>query len=946
MTMQEETNKSANAEGEADDIERRTREVVRTVALELRPGLRTVAVDLDTALDRDLGFDSLSRTELIARIEKVFGVNLPDAVFATAESPRDIMRAIREAGAHLPTGAIPVTTVLPTAGEAAVTGAPATAETLVDVLKWHEGAHPDRIHIQFFDDDGDGETLSYGALAAAARRIAAGLQAHDIGTGDAVAMMLPSGKDYFAVFTGALLIGAVAVPMYPPTRLSRIEDHVRRHLGILGNCQARALITTADIQPVAQVMRAHIETLSVVLTPEEVVEGAAESYLAPAVSSQDLALLQYTSGSTGDPKGVMLTHGNLIANIRAMTAAIEATPEDVFVSWLPLYHDMGLIGAWLGSLYQATTLVLLSPLQFLARPSRWLRAIHRYGGTISGGPNFAFELCLRRVSDSDIAGLDLGSWRVAFNGAEPVSAETLERFCARFAPCGFRREAMMPVYGLAEDSVGLAFPTLGRGPLIDPVRRTVFQNTGEALPVSGDEAALRFVASGRPLSGHEIRVVDTAGRELPERREGRVQFRGPSATQGYFRNPGATKRLFDGDWLETGDMGYMAGGDIHITGRQKDLIIRAGRNIHPADIEAAVGAVDGVIAGNIAVFGSRDTASGTERLVVLAETRKTDEKALDAIRARINALVADHTDQPADDIVLAPPNTVPKTSSGKVRRAASREIFEAGLIGKQRDAPWRQLLRLRSAAVLARTHRFGRNMLARLYAGYTWTLVGIAAPILWPALVVVPGSRRRWRMARAVTRFLLWCAGIGIDVRDEHNVPADDQVCVFAGNHMSYLDGFALMAVLPRPVVFTAKAELARSPWTRIPLSRIGVVFVERFDNRRGLENFRDVTAHARAGRSPFFFAEGTLRRMPGLLPFHMGAFATAGSEGLPVVPVAIRGTRNILRDGSWFPRRGRITVILVNLFIPIWKAKTGDVRSGCATRFAPPSSPTAASPT
>ena len=331
--------------------------------------------------------------------------------------------------------------------------------------------------------------------------------------------------------------------------------------------------------------------------------------------------MQYTSGSTGDPKGVILSHDNLLANIRAMGRAAAVTSSDRFVSWLPLYHDMGLIGAWLGTMYHAVPLVLMPPTSFLARPSRWLWAIHRYRATISAGPNFAYEIVASKVRDGDLIGLDLSSWRLAFNGAEPVRAATLARFAARFAQYGFDRRALTPVYGLAESAVGLTFPPLGRGPLVERIDPLALAHDGTAkLSPDNAESSLEAVSCGRPLPGHEIRIVDDDGREDAARTEGRVEFRGPSATTGYHRNPDATKRLFHGDWLDTGDVGYIAGGELFLTSRAKDLIKRGGHNIHPYDLEAAVGDLAGIRKGCVAVFGMADRASGAERVVVVAET--------------------------------------------------------------------------------------------------------------------------------------------------------------------------------------------------------------------------------------------------------------------------------------------------------------------------------------
>ncbi|NJM10702.1 MAG: fatty acyl-AMP ligase [Synechococcaceae cyanobacterium SM1_2_3] len=344
---------------------------------------------------------------------------------------------------------------------------------------------------------------------------------------------------------------------------NQIEEHLRRHARLLGNAQAVALITVPEAKLVARLLQAQVEGLQHVVTVTEL-QQTTSTWSETPVQGSDLAFLQYTSGSTGDPKGVMLTHANLLANLRAMGSRVEARSDDVFVSWLPLYHDMGLIGACLGSLYYAFPLAVMSPLSFLARPARWLWAIHHQRGTLSAAPNFAYELCARAIQDREIEGLDLRSWRLAFNGAEPVNPATLERFIARFSPYGFRPEAMTPVYGLAECAVGLALPLPNRGPVIDRVQRDRFMATGQAAPTAGgDVTALLFPACGQPLTQHQIRIVDEQGRELPDRQEGKVEFKGPSATTGYYRNSEATRRLFPhgDDWLDSGDRGYLAGGE-------------------------------------------------------------------------------------------------------------------------------------------------------------------------------------------------------------------------------------------------------------------------------------------------------------------------------------------------------------------------------------------------
>lgn len=672
--------KSTNPASTTDAAER-VQAAVRAFVREVNPGrAATLAVGLDSRLDKDLGLDSLGRVELIARIERDFAVAIGDEAMAAIETPRDILRAVLAAEARGRGWAPPEVSAVALAETGEI---PAAARTLIEVLRWHADANPDRPHIRIYADDSDGEAITHRALLAEAERIAAGLQARDVKPDEAVALMLPTGREYFVAFFGVLLAGAVPAPLYPPARLTQAEEHLRRYSGVVANCQARILITVSEVKPFTRLLEAEVPTLRETATVAELAAGG-DAFVPVARGPEETAFLQYTSGSTGNPKGVVLTHANLLANIRAMGEATQATSADVFVSWLPLYHDMGLIGAWFGSLYYAIPLVIMPPMAFIARPERWLRAIHRYRGTLSAAPNFAYELCLKRIDEREIAALDLASWRCAFNGAEAVNPDTVERFCARFAKAGFRRESLMPVYGLAENSVGLAFPPPGRGPVVDRIERDIFTRSGRAVQAAPDDPhALRFLACGHPIPDHQIRVVDDNDRELPERREGRIQFRGPSATSGYFRRPDETRKLFCGEWLETGDRGYFAGGDIHITGRTKDMIIRAGRNIYPTEIESAVGKIEGVRDGNIAVFGVTDPANRTEKLVVLAETRSKDA-ARDEMRARINALVTELAGEPPDEVVLAPPNTVLKTSSGKIRRAATRELYLRGGVGKAR----------------------------------------------------------------------------------------------------------------------------------------------------------------------------------------------------------------------------------------------------------------------
>lgn len=882
-------------------------ELVRRLALELHPqGGPSLRVTLDSALDRELAFDSLSRVELLLRLERAFGVSLPEQLLVGAETPRDLWRAV-QAGkvAGRPFVAHARATPLDE-----LTDEPHTATTLPEMLEWHLLSHPQRPHVYLYDDHDEPETITYAVLADGARSIAAGLQARGLLPGQSVAIMLPTCRDYLFSFFGILLAGGIPVPVYPPLRPSQLEDHLRRHAAILANARGVLLITVKEAQRVGHLLQGQVDSLREIVTPEQLA-ATADAFSSPPILAQDTAFLQYTSGSTGQPKGVILTHANLLSNIRAMGEGVQANSSDLFVSWLPLYHDMGLIGAWLGSLYYGIPLVLMSPLAFLIRPARWLWTIHQHRATLTAAPNFAYELCLSKVQQSDIEGLNLDSLRLVLNGAEPVSPNTLRRFSERFSPYGFRPQAMAPVYGLAEAAVGLAFPPLGREPLIDCIARETFITRGKAVPLSDvSQAALEFVACGQPLPGYQIRIVDTAGRELPEREEGRLEFQGPSATSGYLRNPEATGLLFDGSWLDSGDLAYIAKGDVYLTSRIKDIIIRGGRNIYPYELEEAIGDIPGIRKGCVAVFGSPDPASGTERMIIVAETREGEISTLDALQEQIQGVAVELLGMPPDDVVLASPHTVLKTSSGKIRRAAVRELFETGRIGKHPHAVWWQITRLALAALRPSLRSAWRRFADAAYAAYAQIIFWLLAPLVWLLVMLLPRVSWRWKAMRRGARLLFRLGRIPLSVEGLEQLPRE-QACVIVSNHASYTDGVILVAALPIEFSFVAKAELKRQFFPRLFLRRIGAVFVERFDKQRGVSDSRHTVQAVQAGRSLAFFPEGTFTRMPGLLPFRMGAFVAAAETSVPVAPVTIRGNRSLLRADSRFPRRGGIRVIV-----------------------------------
>jgi fatty-acyl-CoA synthase len=902
-------------------VEREVLGIVASLVAELGGRGSGQPVALDDTLDRDLGIGSLERVELLLRLDQAFGVRLPDAAMAEAVTPRDLVAAVLGAEPaaleSLPAWHPPV---------GAATAAPESASTLVEVLAWHAQAHPERIHIFLRQEDGTEQPISYGALWEQARAVGAGLRTRGIGGGDTVALMLRTEQAFFPAFFGVLLAGAVPVPIYPPFRRDQIEEYARRQVGILGNARARAMITFPQAERVAGLLRSHVPSLRYVLSTGGLALPGA-SLPTPLLGADDSALVQYTSGSTGAPKGVLLTHSNLLANIRAIGHAVAIAPDDVAVSWLPLYHDMGLIGSWLGALYFGVPIVILSPLAFLSRPARWLWALHAHGGTVSAAPNFAFDLCVRKVGDDEIQGLDLSAWRLALNGSEPVSPDTIERFTRRFAPHGLRPQALRAVYGLAEASVALTIPRPDGPPRIDAVTRESFQRRGEAVPSQpGDPTALRFVSCGPPIRGHEVRVVDASGRPVGDRREGRIEFRGPSVTAGYFRNPSATRAALREGWMDSGDLGYWAESELFVTGRLKDLIIKGGRNLSPQEVEDVVGELPGIRKGCVAAFGVHDPAIGTERLIVVAETRETDPDRRRRLHAAVLDRVVTALGIPPDTVLIADPRTVLKTSSGKVRRGATREAYIRGELGRRvpsRRSQWIRLLagelrgRLQGAAVRVRELAVG---------AYVGALLALTMPALWLLVLLLPGARAADRLARHWCRLVLALSGCAIRTEGLEHLEGIGPA-VLGANHSSYLDVVALLAALPLDFRFVAKRELVRTPVIGAVIRKAGHLTVERTQVSQSVADAERVTEALRSGLSVCVFPEGTFARPPGILPFRLGAFKSAVETGCPVIPVTIRGTRGILPADEWLPRPGPITVAVGSPLRPEgqgWPAMVG----------------------
>ncbi len=898
-------------------------EVVRVLVVELGRQSALNLVSPSAHIERDLGLGSLERVELLVRLEQAFDTQLVERSVSEAETLQDVIDALGSAGGAASRSASqPVTTPHVKSGftNEIAAGLP-SAETFQQVLRHYGRVESSRTHLIFHEDDGESPSLTFGELLTGAERVAADLVKRGIGRGDRVAIMLPTSREFFLTFAGTLLAGGTPVPIYPPFRADRVAEYAQRQSAILANAGARLLVTFREAASVAKLLKPMVSSLEGVVTAEELIQSRVPEALGPNPQSRgdDLVLLQYTSGSTGNPKGVMLTHSNLLANVRAIGEALGLRNDDVGVSWLPLYHDMGLIGAWLMPLYFGLPVVVLSPLAFLSRPARWLRAFDRYRGTVGAAPNFAYELAAAKISVEESNGLDLSSWRAALNGAEPVLPATLNRFAARFASCGFQVETLLPVYGLAEASLAVTIPPVGRGARVDRLERSAFARGGRAVPARphtsvDDPEVISFVSAGAPVPGHEVRIADEHGNESPDRIEGQLWFRGPSVTQGYYRNAAATAALFPqglaAGWANSGDRAYRADGEIYITGRVKDIIIHAGHNLYPHEIEDAVAQVPGVRKGCVVAFGAPDPKTGTERLAIVAESREKEPAARERIAQAITAHITATMGLPPDVVTVIPPNAIPKTSSGKLQRDATKKRFLSGELASSAPPVWLQVARLAGASGLSRIRRALRKVVETAYGCYAVALFAVLLFPAWLAVLIVPSRKFAARVTVMALRAYVALAGwrVHIEAREllEKNVPR-----MFVANHTSYVDIIVLIAALGVDYHFVAKGEVRSMPFFRTFLRKLGHFAFNREDPQARLHQAEEIEQALRRGESVFVFPEGTFTAQPGVRPFHLGAFKAAIAARREILPVALSGTREVLRDGTWLPRPGRVAVTI-----------------------------------
>jgi len=505
--------------------------------------------------------------------------------------------------------------------------------------------------------------------------VCGGLRRLGIKPGERVALIYPTGTGFFDAFFGILLAGAVPVPLYPPVRLGRLTEYHERTARMLEAVDARLVLTD---RRVARILGRTIAIARPVLGCRSLDE-LEQSTLGPVdIAAENLALVQFSSGTTVDPKAVPLSHPALVAQTMTLNSfwPETSTERQSGVSWLPLYHDMGLIGCVLPALERPTTLTLIPPEVFVARPSVWLRAISRYRATISPAPNFAYGLCVDKISDEELEGVDLGSWKVALNGAEPVAPGVLRAFLNRFGPYGFAAEALTPVYGLSEAALAVTFSDLGRVFTTTRFDRHSLAADGTAK-INSD--GIELVSVGRPLPGFDIRIVDEHRKRVASNRVGRVLCRGPSLMEGYLGRPEATAQVLQDDWLDTGDLGFQHESELYLTGRAKDLLILRGRNHAPSEVEQAVDTVVGVRTGCAVAVSHLEEGADGEVLLVFVEIRNdTATDSFDNIATGCIQAILAATGLQVERVVILEPGTLPRTSSGKLRRQETLRLHVCG----------------------------------------------------------------------------------------------------------------------------------------------------------------------------------------------------------------------------------------------------------------------------
>lgn len=842
-------------------------EIVRGLLREQGQERLAATVNPKSSFQHDLGLSSLDLVEVMVRLENKLEIEIPDEVAEEADTPLGWAKAIRE-GTD-PAAAKSAYRIVPPTGDPAPL--PAAAKDLIDVLEWHAQNSHGRVHAHILRE-GTGQAVTCDRLLEESTRVARGLISLGLCRNDTVAILLPNTAEFMQAFFGVMLSGGIPAPIYPPADGSHIEEYIERQIRVLRDANIRFLISFAEARPVARILRVNLASLIEVTTTEELREfGTRTSARLPHRS--DVAMIQYTSGTTGDPRGAILTHEGILANIRAIGQAVGVNARDAVVSWLPLASDMGLVGCWLFSLYHGTPLTLLSPQEFLERPESWLWAIHDSRGTLSAAPNFAYDLCTRRIPMWTLEGIDLSSWRVAVNAGEAVMESTVRRFTERFGRVGFRAEAMTPAYGLAENSIALAFPKVGRAPVI---RQGVY-------------------SVGAPLEGSEVRIVDDKGREARDGQTGRLEFRGISRARGFLLSP----PLGDDVWLDSGDLAFRAEGELHFVGRSKDVIVRQGHQIAPEPVEEAVGQLDGVRANSVAAVSVAAPDAGTERIAIVAETTAVGTRHVRRVESAVRETAAAVLGFQPDSVHLIPEGTLPKTTNGKLRRGATRVLLEKQKLGEPLPGPRAQRAGLWQRNALSLAARDIRRVATTLKDS---TRTALARATAWGWQTVGGDPQAGARMV--------------LSILGRRPVPEGTQMrggVVIISNRSNWRDPLSALSLVEGPAVLAGGESLLHLPAWAAGLVKPLVVHTKE-----------EMEAALRAGKAVIQFPDAILGTPVVRSRYRLRAIEAAQAAGATILPFGMQIIRNklffrvgerIAPEGSPGELRARVRQAIANIY-------------------------------
>lgn len=594
-------------------------------------------------------------------------------------------------------------------------------KTIAEALAEGGSVYPES-SFTFQDTRGGERCFNFVELEAETARYAAALQRHQVSVGDRVGLIIADPEQFVMSFFAAIRVGLVPTPLYPPLSLASLDPYVKQTCEVLSDSGATLLVVSDQMMKLLGVLIDRVPTLKHVISADTLRAPVQGEVKYPTITEDDLAFLQYTSGSTSNPKGVMVTHRSLVANCEAiLQSGLKLKPGDGAVSWLPLYHDMGLIGFVITPLLHGLKTTLIPTLRFIKRPSVWFETIHKARAHVTFAPNFALALITKRARPEQLERWDLSTLRSVGCGAEPIQVETIRAFTELFSTrCGLPENAVTPAYGMAEATLAMTLKPLHEPPKILTCEAEPFLDSGRVVErashLSGDPASeaasqpsdevLKWVSCGPPLPGHELAVVNAEGDRLPDGQEGELTFRGPSVTRGYFDRPEATAQAYRDGWLHTGDLGFIKDEQVYITGRLKDLIIINGRNVHPQTIEWSVAEVEGVRKGNIVALSVPNDQS--EQLVIALETRVEPGEARDALIQRVREVVQQDHALAVSEVVCLSAGGLPKTSSGKLQRRKTRALYlegeltqRASRLATSRGARW-TLLKYLAASLWAR----------------------------------------------------------------------------------------------------------------------------------------------------------------------------------------------------------------------------------------------------